>query len=556
MVAANPRLVLIALAALTLPALLAGCGEQKVEAKVLKPRPVRVIRLEVLNPVKALQLTGAVKPWKEEDVAFEVSGRVQMVRLAGVNLLGHWEEEGQVKVEGDVLARIDPRQYQIARETARAAAEVARERRQVAEVELAKALPATVKATAADRDRAEAELTRYKQAAETKAVSEVDVIRARADRDAKQALYERALATIDAKKAEIESLKANVRQAEAQLQDAEFNLSRCMLYAPFPGEISEIYLVAGGYARAGQPVAHLVMMDPIQVDVSVSQATAARLRIGDLARLYLSDGKELPTGRIMEKATVADPKTRTFRISIMTRNRRTVGDLSFDDPLLKLPRMTRYMFLMRARAGDPRTPYVVDAKQALRGDEKNGFYVWAAPGVKRGDPIDPKRPVLTLKKFRVTPGKGLMNVQGILLVRELTDVGELEPDTLIAVDVPEDFPDGGEALVGIERWHLTPGQLVPVVLGADAPKPGLYVPMDSIRPIDPTSGEIFLAEDRKARLVKVKILGQQGELFRIEALSPDDAGRVAPGAEVISDYIHYLNDGEPVRVVRTREVKP
>jgi hypothetical protein len=80
--------------------------------------------------------------------------------------------------------------------------------------------------------------------------------------------------------------------------------------------------------------------------------------------------------------------------------------------------------------------------------------------------------------------------------------------------------------------------------------------MDSIRPIDPTSGEIFLAEDRKARLVKVKILGQVGELFRIEALSPDDAGRVASGAEVISDYIHYLNDGEPIRAVKTREVKP
>jgi len=459
-------------------------------------------------------------------------------------------------VEGDVLARIDPRQYAIARDTARAAVDVAQERRRVAEVELEKSLPAGVKAAAAERDRAEAELVRYKQAAETKAVSEVDVIRARADRDAKQARYEQSLAAIDAKKAEIESLKANVEQAKAQLDDAEFNLSRCTLYAPFPAELSEIYVVAGGYAQAGRPVAHLVMMDPIQVDVSVSQATAARLRIGDLARLYLPGGEELPTGRVFEKATVADPKTRTFRISIMTRNRRTVGDLSFDDPLLKLPRVTQYMFLMRARAGDPRTPYVVDSNLALRGDDKNGYYVWAAPGMKRGDPIDPRRPVLTLKKFRVTPGKRLMNVQGLLLVRELTDIGALEPGTLLAIDVPEDFEDGGQVLVGTERWHLTPGQLVPVVLGADTPKPGLYLPMDSIRPIDRTSGEVFLAEDRQAKLVKIKILGQVGELFRIEAMSPDDAGRVAPGASVISDYIHYLNDGEPIRVVRTREVKP
>jgi hypothetical protein len=31
---------------------------------------------------------------------------------------------------------------------------------------------------------------------------------------------------------------------------------------------------------------------------------------------------------------------------------------------------------------------------------------------------------------------------------------------------------------------------------------------------------------------------------------------VAAGARVITDYIHFLQEGERVRVIRTRELKP
>jgi hypothetical protein len=141
-------------------------------------------------------------------------------------------------------------------------------------------------------------------------------------------------------------------------------------------------------------------------------------------------------------------------------------------------------------------------------------------------------------------------------MRELSDIGELVPGTLIAMDVPDDFNDGDQVLIASKQWRLHPGQLIPVFLGVEPPKTGLYLPMNSIKPIDDKTGEIFVAVDGKAKKVKVKILGNEGELFRLEAFDPDDAGIVTPGARIITDHIHFLQHDEPIRVIKTVELTP
>ena len=98
-----------------------------------------------------------------------------------------------------------------------------------------------------------------------------------ASRDVGVAGVEQAEAAIVAKAAEKRSLEANLEQAREQLAQANWELERCQLYAPFTGEVSEVFVEAGGYVQPGQPVAHLVMMDPIQVDVAVSADTLRTL---------------------------------------------------------------------------------------------------------------------------------------------------------------------------------------------------------------------------------------------------------------------------------------
>ena len=66
----------------------------------------------------------------------------------------------------------------------------------------------------------------------------------------------------------------------------------------------------------------------------------------------------------------------------------------------------------------------------------------------------------------------------------------------------------------------------------------------------------MMSEDTKikvdARLKK--ILGQVGELLRIKGADP--ANQAAAGVSVITDHIHFLQDGEPVRVIKRVELRP
>jgi RND family efflux transporter MFP subunit len=478
--------------------MLTGCGKKETTDTGPDPRPVTVLELREINPIKPLQLTGSVNSWKDEDISFEVEGRVEWIVEMATNLEGRWKEDKVVNVQGDVLARLDERSYQIKLKRARA-----------------------------EKDRAHAEYVRKKNAWEKKAISEVDFIRGTADRDAR----------------------------EAEFEDTEYDLERCTLYAPFSGEVSVVYVEAGGYVKRGEPVAHLVMMDPIKIDISVSSATSNRLKIRDAVCIFLPGDEEPVYGSVYEKATVADPETRTFRVSIITRNIRTIGGLSPDSPLLKYPIVRDYTYLFRAIGGDKNSPFVVEENRSLR-KEGEGYYVWAAPDQKLGDKIDSETPLITLRKYAVIPGEHRMNLQGLYLMRELSDIGELVPGTLIAMDVPDDFKDGDQVLIASKQWRLRPGQLIPVFLGVEPPKTALYLPMNSIKPIDDKTGEIFVAVDGKAKKVKVKILGNEGELFRLEAFDPGDADIVTAGARIITDHIHFLQHDEPIRVIKTVELTP
>ncbi len=523
-----------------LPVLL-SCAPEAPPAPAPRPRPVTVLTLTEFDPVKPLLLTGSVKSWKEEDIAFEVEGRIEFIVERGTNLTGRWAEDGEVKVDGDLLALLDTRTYRIARDSAQAALDVAEAQLATARVELEQVQPANVKAATAERDRAQAEFIRFEEAFKANAVAEVDLIRVTADRDAMQAKLEQAKASLETKRSEIIALGAAVTQAEEALKQADYDLERCELRAPFDSEVSAIYLEAGGYARRAAAVAHLVMMNPIKVDLAVSAATAARVREGDVARIRLPGRKEPGYGRIYEKATAADPETRTFLLSLMTRNERTRLTFAPEDPRSQMVRIDTYTALFVHEDGT----MFVEANHALREDAE-GYYVWADPDRTWHDPA-PKDHVLNTQRFRVVPGDRYLNYQGIFLFREITDAGGMEAQQTIAHDLPPDF-QGGPVIVDKPDWLLRPGQLVPVLLEDAPPEVALYVPMDAVVPVDDESGVLFLLEGSEAKRTPVRLVGKVGELFQVEA------DGLSAGAQVITDGVHFLQDGEFVRVAARREL--
>ncbi len=506
------------------------------------PRPVSVLQLREIDPIKPLQITGSVHPWKEQDVAFEVGGRVKFIVQQGTQLEGRWEENGEVQVTGSVLASMDDDTYRAA--VVAAGAEV-----EYAKVTLEKVLPAELAEAEANRVNQQAEMDRVLAIPET-AVASIEPIRARANRDMSVARVEQAQAGLTAG-------KATLAKAQAALTQAELDLQHATLYSPFACEVAEVFVEAGGFAEAGQRVAHLVMMDPIKIDVTVSPETARRLRLRDSVRLYIAGEKEPVIAAVSEKATVADPKTRTLRVSIMTRNRRMTTQAASGHPVI-----TQFTYLPRQRDGDETSPFMVEETRSLR-EDSSGHFVWAAPDQRLGwaapdqrlgDRADMYDRPVTLRRFSVVPSDVRVNFQGLFLFRGLSDIGELQPNMLIAMDVPDSFQDGQMVVFSQSDWRLRPGQLVQVLLSDSPPAPGLYVPMTAILNADEHSGVVFVEKEGLARRVDIRILGHAGELIQI---APVDASStlVQPGANIILDYIHFLQDREPVSVIQRRELE-
>ncbi|MHC4938504.1 MAG: HlyD family secretion protein [Planctomycetota bacterium] len=516
------------------------------------PRPVTVMELTDGAPLRPVRAPGSVVAWREDDVAFEVSGQIIEMAELGANLLGRWEEGGKTLRDGQVLARINPEPYKIALDLAEADVQVAKERLASARVQLEKVLPAQQKAADAQLRRAKAEYERNEEAFRTNAVSQVDLIRAEADRDTRDAKVQELAAEVEQQKAQIAILAALVEEKEEAQRQAQYDFDRCTLHAPFNCEVSRHYAVAGGYARTGERVAHLIMMDPVKIDVAVSAESAERVTIGDSVFVYLPGDSEPTLGAVFEKGSTADPETRTFRISIFARNWRHIAKVPAGDPRLEHPRIERFQFAARERERTGEGPVLIEEKRALRKDAEGNF-VWVMVGLKRDSAIRTGQ-LIEVRKVRVKPTDYLINMQGIMRFRGIEPTTELDDLSVIAWDVPEGF-EGTKVLFAQEQWKLRPGQVVTTILERQVPQPGLWVPLRALATEGEKEGRVYAVEQDTVRVVHVRITESVGEFFRIEPV--DEAGRelVKPGARLIVDYIHFLGDGERVKVTKTVRIK-
>lgn len=101
--------LLLATAALT------SCKEDEVVAVELPPRPIKIFRLSGDPGDARPDYPGRIKAAKEVELAFEVEGRII-----------DWNvEEGQKVKKGQILSRLDPRDYQAEAEAARARLQLA-----------------------------------------------------------------------------------------------------------------------------------------------------------------------------------------------------------------------------------------------------------------------------------------------------------------------------------------------------------------------------------------------------------------------------------------------
>lgn len=220
---------------------------------------------------------------------------------------------------GQVLVRLDPRDYEVqlaeaqaalmhAKETVDqlfAAVAVAEERKKAVQSQI-QAAQAEVAAAQAEFRWTELDFQRARQLVEEKVVPLQRFDRAKT-------LYDAALSHVHAKQQQLEEAKkaeatrgkeleqaraalggvaANergghslIKRAEAAVREAELNLSYCTLVAPIEGIVSRKVIEVGQQVQPGQPLMAVVPLHKVYIEANYKETQLTEVRVGQPAEI-------------------------------------------------------------------------------------------------------------------------------------------------------------------------------------------------------------------------------------------------------------------------------
>jgi RND family efflux transporter MFP subunit len=292
--------------------ILAAACERQVEERAPVVRPVRILTIGEGSTGRSLSYSGQLRAGETAELGFEVPGRIIELPV----------NEGQRVNQGDMLARLDPADFQSQLDQADA-----------------------------NFRQAETTFERYKDIVERGAVS----------------------------RQELDLRRRNFEVAQAELATARKALNDTRLIAPFSGIIGRRLVDNFVNVQAKQGVVILQDLTYLEVIIAIPEQDWARAdpnlskeereqRVKPRVSLSTLPGREFPA-RIKEIATVADPVTRTFDVIAQMDN---PSDVSL------LPGMTANITVTIPETGTGSNAplgYVIPASAVLA-DEQGTSTVW------------------------------------------------------------------------------------------------------------------------------------------------------------------------------------
>jgi len=240
---------------------LGACSKQEAA-----PEPVRAVKLLSVSTQEqqvAGEYSAEVRARVESRLGFQVAGK----------LLERPAELGQRVRVGQLLARIDGQDFQLA----------------------ALAAQAQVSATQSQRDLAWADLQRFESLKAQNFISGAELER---------------------RQTSLTAAEAALQQAKAQAQAQGNQTGYTRLTAGHAGVITGVEAEVGQVLSAGQPVVRLAHDGPRDAVFSVSEGVALTLKPGQtMQAVLLSTGQSLK-GQVRELAASADPVTRTYLVKL------------------------------------------------------------------------------------------------------------------------------------------------------------------------------------------------------------------------------------------------
>ncbi len=279
-----------------------GCTDEK-QTKTHEIRPVKVFHISGPEEIVQRSFPGKVDASSKADLAFLVAGKIIEFPV----------KEGQKIEKGQLVAKLDPKDFEIAVQEAKSKAEYEK-----------------------------AQLER------------------------KTTLVEKGFVS----KSEFEAQRTASRVADTNLDTAKQNLTYATLVAPFSGEISTRYVDNFQTVKVNEPIVRLQNRDNIDIIVQVPESIAIHYKEGSNTGIEVefdsAPGKHY-SASVKEVSAKADPDTQTYKATLI---------MPAPEGLNILPGMTATVFVkFQSTTGTNTGQYMIPAS-AVFADEKNNSYVW------------------------------------------------------------------------------------------------------------------------------------------------------------------------------------
>jgi multidrug efflux system membrane fusion protein len=223
-------------------------------------RPARVMEIAYQQHSQSLVLAGTVVPRIESPLGFRVAGKITNRTV----------DVGTTVKPGDLIAQLDPADYRLAVDNARAA----------------------LASADADYVRAKADHERYLNLRGSGAFTPQ---------------------TLEQRQSLAATTLARVEQAKSQLSSAENNLAYTELRADAPGVVTAVQAEVGQVMAQGQGVVRVARTDELEILVGVPEHRLKAVREAVAASFELwSDPGHRHAAKLRELSPSADPMTRTY----------------------------------------------------------------------------------------------------------------------------------------------------------------------------------------------------------------------------------------------------
>lgn len=387
-------------AALTLTLFMVpGCKTAEDQVQNPRSRPVKITTVSRDTGMEQISLPGKTRASRRVDLSFKVSGPLVELMV----------EEGQKVGKGQVIARIDPRDFKTrvsgirsalseARATLRSMEKGARE-------EDLRMLESALEAARAEYVFAEDLYLQSKQLWEKKYISRIDFNRHTSQRDMAKARFKAAKQDLvkgrnGARVEDIEAMESRIKGLAVQGKAARDALDDTFLRAPFSGYVAKRYVENHQKVRAKQPIVLLVDISEIEIVVDVPETLMAAIHKTADARMSarLTVAPDQRFSLIPKEYSIhADPQTQTYAV---------VLTMPQPENITILPGMTAIVENHPDMGAPEYRRIIIPAAAVTRDSEKTPF-VWQ---------LDEKK--MTVAKTRVRIGK-LTGSQDIVILEGL-----------------------------------------------------------------------------------------------------------------------------------------